>query len=133
MIRERPFVHFPSPPLLLARSLSMRPSRWSPSIAAFLLFAGLTLAADPVPPRGFTPLFNGKDLTGWHGWAIHARGAGPLDFAKLSPEDRQKRVAEWTEDAGKHWTVENGELVNDGKGAYLTTDKEFGDIELLVE
>src|SRR5262249_25138298 len=24
-------------------------------------------AADPQPPKGFTPLFNGKDLTGWHG------------------------------------------------------------------
>jgi hypothetical protein len=27
----------------------------------------------------------------------------------------------------------DGELVNDGKGAYLTTDKEFGDIELLID
>ena len=28
---------------------------------------------------------------------------------------------------------DDGELVNDGKGAYLTTDKEYGDIELLIE
>src|SRR5205807_8770436 len=35
--------------------------------------------------------------------------------------------------ARSHWRVENGELVNDGKGAYLTTDQEFGDIELLIE
>ena len=33
----------------------------------------------------------------------------------------------------KHWRVENGELVNDGKGAYLATDKDYGDIELLIE
>ena len=33
----------------------------------------------------------------------------------------------------KHWRVENGELVNDGNGAYLTTDKDYGDIELLIE
>src|SRR6185437_11018250 len=28
---------------------------------------------------------------------------------------------------------ENGELVNDGHGVYLTTDKDYGDIELLVD
>src|SRR5262245_24187651 len=103
------------------------------SLLAAVLTASLTLAADPVPPKGFTPLFNGKDLSGWHGWAIHAKGAGPIDFAKLSPDEQKKQVAAWTEDAKKHWSVENGELVNDGNGAYLTTDREFGDVELLVE
>ncbi len=42
-------------------------------------------------------------------------------------------IAKWTEDARQHWKVEKGELVNDGRGAYLTTDREFGDIELLIE
>jgi len=37
------------------------------------------------------------------------------------------------EDARAHWTVENGELVNDGHGVYLTTNKEYGDIELLID
>jgi hypothetical protein len=32
-----------------------------------------------------------------------------------------------------HWRVEAGELVNDGKGLYLTTDKDYGDFELLLE
>src|SRR5262249_38489322 len=32
-----------------------------------------------------------------------------------------------------HWHVEGDEIVNDGKGAYLSTDKYYGDIELLVE
>jgi hypothetical protein len=92
-------------------------------------------AADtpPSPPKGFTPLFNGKDLTGWHGWAIHAKGAGPYDLAKLSPEEKAQKIAEWTSDARQHWSVENGELVNDGKGAYLATEKEYGDVELLIE
>src|SRR5262249_22966987 len=31
------------------------------------------------------------------------------------------------------WKVENGELVNDGHGAYAATDREFGDIELLID
>src|SRR5262249_25457529 len=80
-----------------------------------------------------TALFNGKDLRGWHGWAIHEKNAGPLDLAKLSPEERQKKIDAWTADAKKHWSVENGELVNDGHGAYLATDKELGDIELLID
>ena len=84
-------------------------------------------------PAGFTALFNGKDLAGWHGWAIHTKGGSPADLAKLNPDDRAKKIEEWTADAKKHWSVENGELVNDGNGAYLTTDKEYGDIELLVE
>ena len=32
-----------------------------------------------------------------------------------------------------HWRAENGELVNDGQGAYATTEKDYGDFELLVE
>jgi hypothetical protein len=36
-------------------------------------------------------------------------------------------------DVKKHWQIDNGELVNHGKGAYLTTDKEYGDFEFLVE
>src|SRR5262249_27898995 len=103
------------------------------SLATVVLTASLTLAAEPAPPKGFAVLFNGKDLTGWHGWAIHSKGAGPLDFAKLSPEEQKKQIAAWTDDANKHWTVEKSELVNDGKGAYLTTDREYGDIELLIE
>lgn len=89
------------------------------------------LAADP--PKGFTPLFDSKTLTGWHGWAVHAKGASPADLAKLTSEDRVKRVEGWTGDAKKHWSVQNGELVNDGNGAYLATDKDYGDIELLIE
>jgi hypothetical protein len=97
----------------------------------------VALAASPVlgaeAPPGFTPLFNGKDLEGWHGWAIHAKGASPAAVAKLAPEARKAKFAEWTTDANSHWRVENGELVNDGKGAYLATDRVFGDIELLIE
>jgi len=104
--------------------------RYTLSLAA-LFVAFPLLAAEP--PKGFTPLFNGKDLSGWHGWAIHAKGASPKDVAALSPDDRAKNIATWTDDAKKHWTVQNGELVNDGNGAYLATDKEYGDIELLIE
>jgi len=80
-------------------------------------------------PKGFTALFNGKDLSGWHGMPHF----DPYKLAAMPEAERQAQIAKWTEDARKHWTVENGELVNDGHGAYLTTDKEYGDIVLLVE
>lgn len=32
-----------------------------------------------------------------------------------------------------HWRVENGELVNDGHGLYLTSEKDYGDFELHLE
>jgi Domain of Unknown Function (DUF1080) len=104
--------------------------RFHVPLLTLLLACPLTAAE---PPKGFTPLFNGKDLDGWHGWAIHDKGAGPLDLAKLTPEERAKKIDAWTANAKKHWKVENGELVNDGSGAYLATDKEYGDIELLIE
>jgi hypothetical protein len=51
----------------------------------------------------------------------------------MSPEERKRNIQAWTADAQKHWTVQNGELINDGHGAYLCTDREFRDYELLIE
>lgn len=103
-----------------------------PSIAAtvatlFLALASSAFAAEP--PEGFRPLFNGQDLAGWHGMPHF----DPRDLAKMPEDARAKQIAEWTEDAKKHWTVENEELVNDGHGAYLATDAEFADYELLID
>ncbi len=86
-------------------------------------------AADVKPPQGFTALFNGEDLTGWHGMPHF----DPYKLDKMPESERKAQIERWTADAKKHWSVEKGELINDGKGAYLTTDREFGDIELLVE
>ncbi len=81
------------------------------------------------PPEGFVALFNGTDLAGWHGMPHF----DPKDLSKMSEEKRAAQIATWTEDAKKHWSVKDGDLINDGHGAYLTTDKEFGDIELLID
>jgi hypothetical protein len=48
-------------------------------------------------------------------------------------DKRAEQDAKWTEDMTKHWSVENGEFVNDGHGKYATTTKDYGDFELLVE
>lgn len=81
------------------------------------------------PPPGFTPLFNGTDLTGWRGGDTF----DPRKWDAMEPAERAKTDAEWTADMRKHWSVENGELVNDGNGKYATTVKDYRDFELLVE
>lgn len=105
---------------------------------ACLAFTPAAAAADlNQPPPGFIALFDGKDLTGW-------RGGDTFDHRKLlamSEADHAAQIKKWTDTmtqvnakTGKpHWYVENGDLVNDGFGAYATTEKDYGDFELLVE
>lgn len=82
-----------------------------------------------VPPEGFVALFNGRDLEGWRGGSTE----NPLNRLKLDPKERAEKDKASIEDIHKHWTVENGELVNDGKGLYLTTMKDYGNFELRLE
>ncbi len=66
------------------------------------------------PPKGFVPLFNGKDLTGW-----------------------KRHDGLPTEDIAGRWTVEDGAIVGmqepPGKGGFLTTLRSFRDFELRLE
>ena len=111
-----------------------------------LSFIVLSLTVCPLraaePPDGYKPLFNGKDLEGWYGWGT----ADPSKLWAMSAEElkayKAKSIEGGLTDAKgnatndhlkAHWRVEGGELVNDGKGLYLTTDKDYGDFELLVE
>ena len=94
-----------------------------------LVFALPLAAQAPKPPAGFTALYNGKDLAGW-------RGGDTQDHRKylaMAPEVRDKQDADWLADVNMHWRADGAELVNDGKGRFLTTIKEYGDIELLVD
>jgi outer membrane protein assembly factor BamB len=99
------------------------------SCAAVLALASQSFSAELAVPRGFTALFNGKDLDGWHGRPHF----DPHKLAAMPEDERKKTIEGWWQEATQHWTVENGELVNDGKGPYLTTDREYGDFELLIE
>ena len=100
------------------------------SLLLLVAFVGVAMADDAVtPPEGFKALFNGKDLTGWHGM----QHFDPYKLAEMSKEDREKFLADQTAEMKKHWSVDNGELVNDGNGPYATTDKEYKDFELLIE
>ena len=70
-----------------------------------------------------------KDLDGWWG----AKTEDPRDYMALPPEELAEKKAASLEDIRQHWRVENGELVNDGHGLYLTTRADFADFELLVD
>lgn len=72
-------------------------------LVSLLLVAAPAFAADV--PEGFTALLVGRDLTGWQ------------DAAS----------------AAEHWKVENGELINDGKGTDLVTAKSYRNFELRLE
>ena len=104
-------------------------------IATATTFLGLAFASSAIAqpelkvPKGFTPLFNGKDLSGWFGRSTD----DPRKLWKMSPEELEAHKEKTRVDIRKHWSVENGELVNDGKGLYLTTDKDYGDFELHLE
>lgn len=80
-------------------------------------------------PKGFTTLFNGTDLGGWWG----ADTEDPREYMALPPVELQKKRAASLENIQQHWSVQGGELVNDGKGLFLTTEKFYADFELLVD
>jgi hypothetical protein len=71
------------------------------------------------------PLFNGKDFSGWHGRPT----VDPRKWEATPEADKTK----WNQEIKDHWKVEGSEIVNDGQGAYLTSDREFGDFELTLE
>jgi len=98
---------------------------------ALVLLAPVLCAQSGNDPtaRGFRRLWNGTDLAGWHG----QRHFDPYKLVALSPEERAKLRAEDDATVLQHWRVDQGELVNDGDGAYLTTDAVFGDAEYLLE
>ncbi|MBN2315245.1 MAG: DUF1080 domain-containing protein [Sedimentisphaerales bacterium] len=66
--------------------------------------------------KGFVPLFNGKDLQGWH-----------------------TNVQKIVHGNGGSWKVENGAITGEqdppgsGNGGILMTDQAYGDFELLLE
>ncbi len=87
-----------------------------------------THAADNSPPKGFTALFNGQDLTGWKGLV-----GNPVTRAKMSPEELAKAQEAADKRMKESWKIEDGALVFSGKGDSLCTAKDYGDFELYVD
>ncbi len=93
-----------------------------------LLCAQQPHASTGSPSAGgdFVSLLRGDMLDGWH-------GDNPHTTAKSAPADRARAIADQQAEFAAHWRVEQGELINDGHGPYATTDKDYGDVELLVD
>lgn len=107
----------------------IRPLLFIPLAFAILLGSFAHAQENNQPPEGFKAVFNGKDLAGWHGMAHF----DPRKLWAMKDEECAEKRAADLKDLAEHWRVENGELVNDGKGVYATTDQDFGDIEFLID
>ncbi len=94
-----------------------------------LLPAALLGQENNQPPEGFQALFNGKDLTGWYG----LKTQDPRVFQALPQEEQAALTQKAIDETPKFWRVENEEIVNDGKGPFLTYDKPLRDYELWVD
>ncbi|MCC6508181.1 MAG: DUF1080 domain-containing protein [Pirellulaceae bacterium] len=96
-------------------------------VLTLALLAGYASAADNQPPEGFVALFNGQDLSGWEGAVpIHKRLSESPEWLSKEQEKANGLMKE-------HWKVEDGALVNDGKGVNLASRKHFGNFELMVD
>jgi hypothetical protein len=92
-------------------------------------FASTQSAQAGTPPEGFTALFNEKNLSGW--WGLKTED--PVKWKALSADKLAEKKAASLKDIAQHWSVNGEELVNDGNGLYLSTQKNYGDFEFLVD
>jgi hypothetical protein len=78
--------------------------------------------------KGFEPIFNGKDLTGWQGLV-----GNPITRAKMSKAELAKKQAEANAKVSESWSVKDGAIYFTGKGDNLCTTRTYGDFEMLVD
>jgi HEAT repeat protein len=78
--------------------------------------------------EGFKPIFNGKDLTGWHGLVEN-----PVIRAGMKPAELAKKQIEADKKMLNNWSVKDGCIWFSGSGDNLCTVKEYGDFEMLVD
>lgn len=98
------------------------------SLLVAVVSASLPAADPPKPPPGFTPLFNGKDLSGWQGNVDMRQRQQPKEKVEEIQKKRNELVP-------KFWSVEDGVIrCTGGKGGVsLQTTKDYGNFELLVD
>lgn len=87
-------------------------------VGSMTLFAH-DLPKDKLDNTGFTTIFEGKDLKGWH----------------VSAQTGHSRAS--MNKSGGKWVVEDGAIVGSqdipGNGGIILTDKSYGDFEVIVE
>jgi hypothetical protein len=83
------------------------------ALAGMALMVALAAPADPLVPAGFRPIFDGKDLSGWHVSEVNHHGNS------------------------KGWTVADGVLLatqdRPGNGGILLTDRRYRNFEVSLE
>ncbi|MEI7900511.1 MAG: DUF1080 domain-containing protein [bacterium] len=94
----------------------------------------VTKSTDNQPPKGYTALFNGKDLAGWKGVTRAEQFDSPLVRQKAAPEKRAALQIKADEEMRASWHVrDGGALYFDGKGYSLATAKDYGNFEMFVD
>jgi hypothetical protein len=97
--------------------------RFAKKMVAFL--AGAALFSSSFAWAEDIQLFNGKDFSNWHGRTT----IDPKVYATKSDAEKAK----WNDEIKTHWKIEGNEIVNDGKGAYLTTNEDYEDFDFEFE
>lgn len=72
---------------------------------------------------------SGHGIAGWRG----RPHLDPKIEATWDAAARAEKQAAFDAEVRAHWSARNGELVNDGNGAYLTSTNSFGDAEYELE
>ncbi len=78
--------------------------------------------------KGYVPIFNGKDLTGWKGLV-----GNPVTRAKMTEKELAAKQLEANAKATVNWSVKDGCISFSGAGANLCSEKKYGDFELIVD
>jgi HEAT repeat protein len=86
------------------------------------------IVAGRLEQGGYVRLFNERGLHGWKGLV-----ADPPTRERMTAEELAKAQTEADERMRAHWSVADGVLVFDGKGESLSTARDYGDFELLVD
>ncbi|MCP3932141.1 MAG: DUF1080 domain-containing protein [Bacteroidetes bacterium] len=78
--------------------------------------------------KGYVPMFNGKDLTGWKGFV-----ADPIKISAMSKDVLAQKQTEANKTVTDSWGVKDGSIVFNGKGHNLVSVKEYGDFEMILD
>lgn len=106
--------------------------KWAVILATTaLIVSGSPLRAQEnnQPPEGFLAIWDGQTFNGW--------GAGetkdPQWFSTLDYDTWHNYRMQMQAKAMKHWRIEDGELISDGKGPHLVSNRYYGDFEMYVD
>lgn len=78
--------------------------------------------------KGFEPIFNGRDLSGWQGLVEN-----PIVRSRMPKAELEKKQAEANAKLKESWSVKDGAIFFTGHGSNLCTIRPYGDFEMLVD